>query len=388
MNTSSLNYRPFLDALHLGNDEEAIKNLDILGSSFDPNIVLYRSGDSLIHILARLGRTCILNILLTRYGTKLNLEPTNLEGKRPLHEAAQFGKYEIVTILLKNGAQVDPIKRADWTPLMMAATKVGVDAQKAVKILLEQGRANALLQNKDGWNAFHLAAREGDIDILNLIFQTSPVSCCTKSKNGRTPAHTAALHGKLETLKFLKDKCSLTLTEIDSCGATALTDAARAGHVNIIKYLSECVGYDPASLDTMGRNVLSVAAHSGMRNVVEYLIRDVGMGPNITTGHELKMAPIHWSAKEGHLETIECLVGDLNANPNLKDSRNRTALSFAISGNHISVAKFLLKHVDIFDMKLLDLASSNPDMCSLLEATFLDWNMKLYIPTTRNGIKI
>ena len=388
MNTSSLNYRPFLDALHLGNDEEAIKNLDILGPSFDPNIVLYRSGDSLMHILARLGRTCILNLLLKRYDKNLNLEPTNLEGKRPLHEAAQFGKYDIVAILLKNGVQVDPIKRADWTPLMMAATKVGVDAQKVVQILLEQGGANATLQNKDGWNAFHLAAREGDINILNFIFQTSPISCCTKSKNGRTPAHTAALHGQLETLKFLKDKCAQTFTEIDSCGATAVVDAARAGHVNIIKYLTECVEYDLTLLDTMGRNILSVASHSGMKNVVDYLIKEVGMDPNITTGHDLKMAPIHWCAKEGHLETIEFLVNDLNANPNLKDSRNRTALSFAISGNHISVAKFLLNHVDIFDMKLLELASSNPDMCSLLEATFLNWNMKLYIPTTRNGIKI
>ena len=388
MTTSNVNYRPLMDALHLGNDEDAVKNLDTLGSSLDPNIVPYRSGDSLIHLLARLGRTCILNILIKRYGKKLNLEPTNLEGKRPLHEAAQFGKFEIVEILLKNGVQVDPIKRADWTPLMMATTKVGVDAQKVVQILLEQGRANATLQNKDGWNAFHLAAREGDINILNLIFEASPVSCCTKSKNGRTPAHTAALHGKLETLKFLKDKCGLTFTEKDSCGSTVLTDAAKAGHVDIVKYLTESINCDPASLDTMGRNILSVAAHSGMKNVVDYLIRDVGMDPNITTGNELKMAPIHWCAKEGHLETIAYLVESLNAHPNLKDSRNRTALSFAISGNHLSVAKFLLNHVDIFDMKLVELASPNPDMCSLLEETFLNWNMKLYIPTTRNGTQI
>jgi len=110
------------------------------------------------------------------------------------------------------------------------------------------------------------------------------------------------------------------------------------------------------------------------------------MDPNASTGHELKMAPIHWCAKEGHVETIEYLVDDLKTDPNLKDSRGRTALNFSIGGNHLSVTKYLLKHVDMFDMKLLELASLNPDMCSLLETTFKQWNMKLYIPTSRRGI--
>ena len=384
MNPINSNYSPFLDALHLGNDTAAIEALNLLGSNFDPNTVPYRSGDSIVHLLARLGRTSILQLLLEKFGSYLNLEPTNLEGKRPLHEAAQFGKHEIIELLLKTGVQVDPIKRADWTPLMMAVTKVGLDAQKVVCILLEQGHANASLQNKDGWNAFHLAAREGDMEILRLILKTSPQSCITKSKNGRTPAHIAALHGKLETLKFLKDECRNSFNVTDSCGATPLADAARAGYISVVSYLIEKVGCNPGILDKMGRNTLSVSAHSGMQEVVSYLVKNIGMDPNLITGNDHQMAPIHWSAKEGYLNTIKCLVDDLNANPNLKDSRGRTALSLAIGGNHLSVAKYLLSHVDIFDMKLLDLASRNRDMSSLLETTFAEWNMKLYIPTSPN----
>merc|ERR550539_1251728 len=116
-------------------------------------------------------------MLVERFSSVLNLESTNLEGKRPLHEAAQYGKYETVKLLLTKAVEVDPIKRADWTPLMLAATKVGSDALKVIRILLEQGNANAGLQNKDGWNTFHLAAREGNLDILNLIFEKSPTSC-------------------------------------------------------------------------------------------------------------------------------------------------------------------------------------------------------------------
>ena len=132
-------YRRFVDSLHVGSDTEVIKNLDAIGSNFDPNIAVYRSGDTIIHILARLGRTSILLMLVERFSSVLNLESTNLEGKRPLHEAAQYGKYETVKLLLTKAVEVDPIKRADWTPLMLAATKVGSDALKVIRILLEQG---------------------------------------------------------------------------------------------------------------------------------------------------------------------------------------------------------------------------------------------------------
>ena len=143
-----IKYKPFLDALHVGIDTEIVEKMDILGSEFDPNAIVYRSGDSILHMIARLGRTSALRFLLERFYHNLNIEQTNLEGKRPLHEASQYGKYDIVELLIKQGVQVDPIKRADWPPLMMATTKVGSDAQKDVQIILDRGRASTALQNK------------------------------------------------------------------------------------------------------------------------------------------------------------------------------------------------------------------------------------------------
>ena len=248
MNSEYLNYRPLLDALHLDNYEEAIRQMEGIGSTFDPNVVPYRSGDSLLHIIARLGRTAFLQLLIENFGDDLNLEIANKEGKRPLHEASQFGRYEIVRILLSEGVEVDSIKRADWTPLMLAVTKIGSDAQNVVKVLIE-GNANLLLKNKDGWNSFHLAAREGDVKILKLLFEKSPKCSVTKSKNGRTPAHTAALNGKLDAIIYLYDECNVSLTDTDSCGSTPMMDAARAGHLDIVVHLVETLNFKYDSLD-------------------------------------------------------------------------------------------------------------------------------------------
>ena len=369
MNSMYLNYRPLLEALNNGNNEEAIQRFNDMGVSFDPNVVPYRSGDSLLHIIARLGKTNFLQLLVDKFGGRLNLEVANKEGKRPLHEASQFGRHEVVRILLDKGAEVDPLKRADWTPLMMAVTKVGSQAKNVVKILIEKGNADVTLENKDGWNSFHIAAREGDVDILRLLWKRIPKCSMTKSKNSRTPAHTAALNGKLEALIFLYDECTASLSDRDSCGSTPMMDAARTGHLEIVSYLLETLHLEYESLDKMGRDILSVAAHYGMTNVVAYLITKINMDPNAKSTIDPQMAPIHWCAKEGRLETIKKLV-ELDANPNLTDGRDRAALHFAVCANHEESVNYLLGFVEGIDSKLLEMASSNQKMYSLLKSKY------------------
>ena len=64
---------------------------------------------------------------------------------------------------------MDALKRADWTPLMLACTKPG---NGSIIAALLEGGADPSLQNKDGWTAFHLSARaaadEGEESTLVL----------------------------------------------------------------------------------------------------------------------------------------------------------------------------------------------------------------------------
>ena len=69
------------------------------------------------HLVEKLGRDDFLDV-------------RNSEGKTPLHEAAQFARFESVQYLLDHGCDVNALKRADWTPLMLAATRAGEEASK------------------------------------------------------------------------------------------------------------------------------------------------------------------------------------------------------------------------------------------------------------------
>lgn len=71
----------------------------------------------------------------------------------------------------------------------MACTRRNLEV---VLELLAHG-ADPMLQNKDGWNSFHIACREGDPAIIHHLLLAKPEVWRTKSKTGRTPLHTAGM---------------------------------------------------------------------------------------------------------------------------------------------------------------------------------------------------
>ena len=95
-----------------------------------------------------------------------------------------------LNLILILGANVNSLKRADWTPLMLACTKKGLEAHKCIQLLLK-AHANLSIRNKDGWTAFHVACRSADLDIIHLLLEYSEKSTEAESNNGRNALHIA-----------------------------------------------------------------------------------------------------------------------------------------------------------------------------------------------------
>ncbi|XP_053261058.1 ankyrin repeat domain-containing protein 16 isoform X2 [Podarcis raffonei] len=240
-----------------------------------------RSGDTLLHHAARHGQLRILTYLVETL--EMDIEVFNSDYKRPLHEAASMGHRDCVLYLLDRGATVDCLKKADWTPLMMACTRRNLEV---IQDLIDHG-ANPLLKNKDGWSCFHIASREGDPEVIQYLLDVSPTIWDTESKIKRTPLHTAAMHGRLEVVKMLLERCRYQPDSRDKCGVTPFMDAIQHGHLGIAQLLLE-------------------------------------------------------KHKEGHAGTIKTLLL-LGADLNAKDGKNRTALHLACSGQHAACVQILLQ---------------------------------------------
>ena len=71
-----------------------------------------KHGDTPFLMAARHGHVDLLERLSKEPG--IHLEHTNSDGKTALHEAAQNGHMHCVSYLIRAGAHVDCLKRADW----------------------------------------------------------------------------------------------------------------------------------------------------------------------------------------------------------------------------------------------------------------------------------
>ncbi|XP_029017745.1 ankyrin repeat domain-containing protein 16 [Betta splendens] len=294
-----------------------------------------RSGDTLLHYAARHGHVDVVDYLLRRVG--MDVEVYNNDYKRPLHEAASMGHHNCVAYLLRVGAKVDCLKKADWTPLMMACTRRNLDV---IQELLLHG-ADPELRNKDGWNAFHIACREGNPLVIQHLLRVVPNVWRTESKIRRTPLHTAAMHGCEDVVRILLERCGYTPDSTDSCGVTPLMDAVRNGHISVARLLLEKHQASPAAADLLGAQSVHQVAVTGQDQALQFLVQELGVDVN-QRATDIQLTALHYAAKEGHTSTIKSLL-DLGANLHIRDRKGRTALHMACIGQHKEAAKVLLQ---------------------------------------------
>ncbi|XP_050933553.1 ankyrin repeat domain-containing protein 16 isoform X2 [Lates calcarifer] len=223
------------------------------------------------------------------------------------------------------------------TPLMMACTRRNPDV---IQELLCHG-ADPALRNKDGWNSFHIACREGDPLVVQHLLLVAPDVWRTESKTRRTPLHTAAMHGCEEVVRILLERCGYTPDSKDSCGVTPLMDAVRNGHISVARLLLEEHQASLTAADKLGAQPVHQVAVTGQDEALRFLVQDLNVDVN-QRATDIQLTALHYAAKEGHMSTVKTLL-DLGAHLHVQDKKGRTALHMACIGQHAGVARMLLQ---------------------------------------------
>jgi ankyrin repeat protein len=109
------------------NDVDAVRKL-VGGGSGNPNQADDQSRTAM-HYAAMNGNLQIIAILI-KADAKLN--PVDPLGDTPLHLAADRGQTEAAKLLLDTGAQVDPQNKDGMTPLMIAASRGNLELVRAL----------------------------------------------------------------------------------------------------------------------------------------------------------------------------------------------------------------------------------------------------------------
>ncbi len=187
---------------------------------------------------------------------------TGLYGDNALASAASRGYTEIARMLILAGAKVSTVS---CTILQVAAVAGHLEI---VRLLVETG-ANVNLYGDEEALPIMWAAKEGHQAVFEYL---APLTDPEQRKEAELAAlHLAASEGKIEALQLLFN-VGADLNSKDGFGETALMIAAQQRQPRFVQPLLQ-MGADINAKDNEGRTALMVAAQSSYITTVKILIR-------------------------------------------------------------------------------------------------------------------
>lgn len=203
--------------------------------------------NSLVMDAARGGNVESMKIIIEQKPDILNF--VNEAGETPLHVAAKYGHDELLHYLIaldqieiNNSVLEASIRSRDWKAVKELIGKNGVDFIKPNKegkspldIALEVGEPSIILllmkllklPNEFYVKAFFQSIKNDKIEIVD-VFLNAGVNINMRNERGQTPLHIAAMNGNEELVHKILSCPSIDTTIRDKKGETALIKAKNA----------------------------------------------------------------------------------------------------------------------------------------------------------------
>lgn len=189
------------------------------------------------HILFALGPEPLIHNLWIKLLKKRTMDQTisDEHDHRILWEAVERGQEGVVSLLLEVGKANVEVQDKDGRTALLWAAEYGHDT--VIRLLLEVGKANVEARDKNGWTALVLAAIYGDEAVVKLLLEIGKVDIEARDKEDRTPLLWAAYHGHEAVVKLLLGVSMINVETRDKYGKTPLSYATQYGHKAIVKLL-------------------------------------------------------------------------------------------------------------------------------------------------------
>ncbi|KAH8816611.1 ankyrin repeat-containing domain protein [Xylogone sp. PMI_703] len=256
-----------------------------------------------------------------------------------LHRVAMFGLEDAVSFLLSRGANPNPDIKIS-KPLYWAAREGSVSI--CCLLLDHEDAAGPYMTLADNQEAFNGAAKEGKLEVVQMIWSRRKVELNKKSHHDETPLQAAAKKGHAEVIKFLIEQGALV--QDHEQGDKALTGTASGGHFGTVKILCLEGKVDPNAQDEQGTTALYHAAglkdsktnKENGKEMAVFLL-DQGADPNLGNSD----TPLNRASIYGHLNMMKLLL-EHGADP-AQECGGFSPLSTAIKYNTPEAVTLLLE---------------------------------------------
>ncbi|KAL8149816.1 hypothetical protein AgCh_006729 [Apium graveolens] len=246
-------------------------------------------------------------------------------------------------------------QKRDDTPLHLAVRAQNLELALEILAKSEEKELKELLckQNYSGETALYVAAEYGFVDFVKEMIQYYDIANAgIKARNGSDAFHIAAKQGNLEVVKILMDALPELSMTFDQSNTTALHSAAAQGHTEVVKFLME----KNCNLVTIGKSNKKTALHSAARNehweVVKVLLsKETEVALMIDKKGQ---TALHMAVKGHSVEVVDELISSKPDLINMVDNKGNTALHIATRKGRTKVINALLSHREILDTKAIN----------------------------------
>ncbi|CAL9040701.1 ankyrin repeat-containing protein ITN1-like [Musa acuminata AAA Group] len=219
-------------------------------------------------------------------------------------------------------AVVNDVNEVDETALFTAAEKGFLDV--VVELLKYSDQESLMRRNKSGFDALHIAAREGHQAIVQVLIGCNPALVKTFGQSNATPLITAATRGHTEVVNLLLEQDPSLIELSKNNGKNALHFAARQGHVEIVKALLGKDSQLARRTDKKGQTALHMAVKGTCCGVVKALVdADPAL---VMLPDRAGNTTLHVAARKKRVEIVNLLLLLPETNVNTLTRDHKTAL--------------------------------------------------------------
>ncbi|CAM2862814.1 ankyrin repeat domain-containing protein [Legionella worsleiensis] len=286
-----------------------------------------------------------VNVVACLLQNGANPHKPNHLGWGALHLACLAGNYSIVQLLLNAPMHADTtFSPLGHTALHLTAEQDNLEIFK----LLIQHRANPEKENDHSFNALHIAAHFGQLEIARFILEIAPqlINVVTRT-HFISPLYLAAENGHLELVNLFLQK-GAEPNWVSRTGYTPLHIAARKGFLAIVNRLIDASANINQIIPEGQLTPLYLAAEKGYVDVVDRLLRE---GADMQLTNNADFNPVHIAVINGHLAVLERLLQE-NVNINKPGDQGYTPLHCAVHSGDLNVVKCIVQNganLNVFD---------------------------------------
>jgi ankyrin repeat protein len=214
-----------------------------------------------------------------------------------------------------------------------------------VKMILARDPSIISYTDAGGDTILFLAIEKGHLHVVKYLVEECKADISQKNHRyfGCTPIHIAAQYGQLAIMKYFVEEKKGDVNIRNKLGETPAFFAAENKHHHIIKYLAEETNADLTLVDSSGQNVLYMPIKKNDLPLLKYLLGERKIKVDVNAQNNLGGTLVHQAAILNRVEILKYLVGEFHADVNIPDNMNVSPLHSAALRNHFETCQYLIE---------------------------------------------